>query len=641
MTWDIALQIMAAVFLVILLLSIKRNYSLITPADQWYTWCIYAIFALMITNTSAQLMGVSSVVSTAVSLEILYTLIFAFMPLVAVVFMYYLIASMDDTVKVEIRKPAWLVLPYAAYLLVIAANPLTHMVFSIGGVGFESGPYVFLTYAVTYLYSGITLFLAVWYRAYFNRATRSVYYVFPLISLTVTIATQLTSRPMLLEAGYVVALYVIYLFMQNVRINTDPITMLGDKNSFTNRVKILMREGKSFTAISVNIRRWGWIREGYGRQMQNDLAVAIADYLEEITDHHSVFRRDEIQFIVLLDQKMQPSVNELLAKLQGQFKSAWEVRGLTVDLQAGVGVLTHPGVAQSVHQVDALLDHVMALASRRVSNDLIVCDTAMLEVVTMKEHLIKTLVNEVEAEGFSISYQPIFTSDESNIRFLEAFVRLPEGPFRELSPSEFVPVAQEVGLMRDIGNITLEKVCKFLKHLIDNRVFLDGVSVNVSLLQVSSPHFVEDTIRIIEAHQVPFSMIVLELAESVFEENTDVVQDAMKQLGSLGIRFILDNFGSGHANINHILLWNFDGVKFDKVFVRASTDNATKFTVMTQLAAAFRESGIVSIAAGVETPAQDGFVKNAGCEFVQGYYYAMPCAQDEIEALLSRFASRM
>lgn len=641
MTWDIALQVMAAVFLVILLLSIKRNYSLITPADQWYTWCIYAIFALMTATTPAQLMSLSNSASSALSLEILYTLVFALMPLVAVVFMYYLIASMDDTVRVEISQPVWLAVPYAVYLLFVATNFLHQGAFSVDGSGFQPGSYVFITYAVTYLYTAITLFLAVWYRTYFNRATRSVYFIFPLISLGVTIATHATSRFMLLEAGYVVALYVIYLFMQNVRINTDPITMLGDKNSFTNRVKILMKENKPFAVVSINIRRWGWIREGYGRQMQADLAVAVADYLEGLTDRHVVFRRDEVQFVVLLDSKMQAIIDGLLTALQEQFKTAWEVRGLAVDLQASIGVLTHPGVAQSVHQVDALLDHVMALASRRVSDDLIVCDTAMLEVVTMKEHLIKTLVNEVESEGFSISYQPIFSSDESNVRFLEAFVRLPEGPFRELSPSEFVPVAQEVGLMRDIGNITLEKVCKFLKQLIDKRIFVDGVSVNVSLLQVSSPHFVEDTIRIIEAHQVPFSMIVLELAESVFEENTDVVQDAMKRLGSLGIRFILDNFGSGHANINHILLWNFDGVKFDKVFVRASTDNATKFTVMTQLAAAFRESGIVSIAAGVETPAQDGFVKNAGCEYVQGYYYAMPCAQDEIEALLSRFASRM
>lgn len=641
MTWDLAQEVLAAVFLVVLLLSIRRNYSLVTPADKIYTYCIYAVFASIVSVTTASTLVNGMFEVDTPSAWVVHTLAFIIMPLVAVVFMYYLIASMDDTVKIEIAHPRLLAIPYVVYVFFVLTNWYTHALFYIDSAGYHFGSYEFLNYGMTYLYCLVTLFLAVWYRKYFNSSARWVYMIFPVLTIFAAIVQQLAPKLLMLDSNYVVALFIIYLFLQNIRINTDPVTLLGDKNSFTNRVRAELRGGESFVVVLVMLRRWNWIREGYGRALQDDLARAIAQYLGSVVDRQQVFRRSNTQFAIFVPVEDMNKGGGVVDAIFTKFSLPWQEHGLSIVVPISIATLQHPGIISSPEEADMLLDYVGRLAKLRLPEQTIRCTDNMLETVLLKESLIHLLLSEVEMSGFSVAYQPIFTNDEKCVRFLEAYVRLPEGPFREMSPTEFVPVAQEVGIMTDIGNITLDRVCKFIRKLIDDKIYIDGISINVSLLQVSNPGWVEDTIRIITENKVPFSMIMFEFTESVFEENTAVVTDAMKKMRSLGIRFILDNFGSGHANINHLLMWDFDGIKFDQIFVQGDTDTNNSFIVMSELATAFNKSNIMTIASGIETVHQDSFAKRANCQYLQGFYFAMPVAEDEIEALLSRFADRM
>jgi EAL domain-containing protein (putative c-di-GMP-specific phosphodiesterase class I) len=245
-------------------------------------------------------------------------------------------------------------------------------------------------------------------------------------------------------------------------------------------------------------------------------------------------------------------------------------------------------------------------------------------------------VRALETDQFSAHYQPIVDLETRRITGCEALVRW-EHPRRGLlSPAIFVPLAEESGLIGQLGEWMLERACR---DLAEWRAELPGVaddltiSVNLSAQEVHAERLVPAVTDILRRTGLPADRLVLEVTESNLLSDTDVIQDRMQKLRSLGARLAIDDFGTGYSSLGYIQRFAFDVLKIDRSFVEG-LDRTTNRQIVTAVLDLARELGVRVVAEGIEQPEQEATLVELGCQYAQGYLYSRPVPALEFRKLL-------
>jgi EAL domain-containing protein (putative c-di-GMP-specific phosphodiesterase class I) len=202
-------------------------------------------------------------------------------------------------------------------------------------------------------------------------------------------------------------------------------------------------------------------------------------------------------------------------------------------------------------------------------------------------------------------------------------------PLGALSPAEFIPIAEDTGLIIDITYLVLEKVCRFVRKLMDSNVDIVSVSVNFSSVQFAQENVTERVFQIIEKNGVPYSKIKIEITERALIDNYSVVSDFINAIHAKGVRFALDDFGTGYSNISTVLGFPINTVKLDKSLIWSSIENPKSEAVVRHMVAAFKEIGVDVLAEGVENEEHRDFVIDCGCDMIQGFLYSRPVPADQ------------
>ncbi|MEA5002005.1 MAG: EAL domain-containing protein, partial [Christensenella sp.] len=207
--------------------------------------------------------------------------------------------------------------------------------------------------------------------------------------------------------------------------------------------------------------------------------------------------------------------------------------------------------------------------------------------------------------------------------------------------SEFIPIAEDTGLVVDITYQVLTKVCAFLRQQLDAGKDISSISVNFSSKQFLQNDAAQRVLDIIEKSGVPYSCIKIEITESTLIENVEAVSSFISAIHSRGVRFALDDFGVGYSNISTVLGFPIQTVKLDKSLVWSSVDNPKSEAVVRHMIAAFKELGIRVLAEGVENEEQRSFVADCGSDMIQGFLYARPMPAQEVAAFLGKMPGQV
>ena len=213
-------------------------------------------------------------------------------------------------------------------------------------------------------------------------------------------------------------------------------------------------------------------------------------------------------------------------------------------------------------------------------------------------------------------------------------MRIPDSPIGPIYPSEFIPIAEETGLIVDITYVVLDKVCKFINRLLEKGIQVGSIHVNFSAVQFSQPDLVDKVLEIIRSNHTPMSAIEIEFTESTLAESTEVVTEFALRMKDNGIKMGLDDFGTGYSNIATVINIPFGTVKLDKSLVRAAMDKSLSALAVKNLSYTFKQLGMKVIAEGVETDEQRSLVEGFGVDQIQGFYYAKPMPGDDMERFL-------
>jgi diguanylate cyclase (GGDEF)-like protein/PAS domain S-box-containing protein len=343
------------------------------------------------------------------------------------------------------------------------------------------------------------------------------------------------------------------------------------------------------------------------------------------------------EFTVLLDGISAPAqAVEIAARAGHAIAEPMGFDGRTLSILASIGIAHNfDGVIDSeelIRNADIAMYDAKAQGGGRCRT----FDASMHRRVIDRVSLEDRLRDAIKRGRLRAFFQPIVDLRTGDLHGLEALARWPEGD-ASVSPEQFIPVAEDTGLIGPLGILMLHHACQALTHwrargLVDADV---TVSVNVSLRQITDADLVEDVRAALKAADLPAASLVLEITESILMEKPERVSAVLRQLLDLGVGIQLDDFGTGYSSLT--VLHNFPGdtLKIDRAFVADIVDRPESQAIIRSIAGLAHNLGLRVIAEGIEHPTQIQALIALNCEYGQGYHFARPQPAAEIEALLA------
>jgi EAL domain-containing protein (putative c-di-GMP-specific phosphodiesterase class I) len=235
----------------------------------------------------------------------------------------------------------------------------------------------------------------------------------------------------------------------------------------------------------------------------------------------------------------------------------------------------------------------------------------------------------VDCEEFTVEFQPIVRLDSGGLTGFEALVRWQHPSGRRVSPAEFIPIAEDTGLIVQMGRWVIQRACRRIRRLQEEDQPKLSMTVNVSGRQLQQPDFPDDVARAILVEGIDPGCLVLEITETVMMQDTEATLARLSELKALGVRLAIDDFGTGYSSLNYLHKFPVDILKIDRSFVQriSETGDGAVARAIIGLSKALRLS---TVAEGIEEAEQAAALAALGCELGQGYYFAKPIAEDEL-----------
>jgi len=306
-------------------------------------------------------------------------------------------------------------------------------------------------------------------------------------------------------------------------------------------------------------------------------------------------------------------------------------------VSASIGITVYPSDGDSAEDLMRNADTAMYRAKDGGRGMYVFFEEAMNAAAVRRSTIERDLRHAIAEQQFVLHYQPQVDPHSGRVRGVEALVRWNHPDLGLVGPNQFIGIAEETGLITEIGHIVLVEACAQFSAWRANGVDLDYVAVNVSSRQFRQPNFVERIQTTLTHYDMPARCLELEITESILLDGADPVMAMLARLKGLGIQVSIDDFGTGYSSMSYLERLPFDTLKIDISFVRKIQENGTGGTIAATIAVMAHALGKRVVAEGVETQVQLDFLSKLDCDLlVQGYFYSRPLPAHDVAAFVSR-----
>ena len=433
---------------------------------------------------------------------------------------------------------------------------------------------------------------------------------------------------------------------------SDPLTALPNRLLFIDRLGRLIKHSKRrkdhlFAVLFLDLDGFKMINDSLGHLVGDQLLVGVAMRLEKclrssdtvarLGETFTVARLGGDEFTILLDDLKEPAdANRAAERLMKALAPPFLLAGKEVFTSISIGIaLSNTAYEQPedmLRDADTAMYRAKSLGKARYE----VFDADMRASVMARLQLETDLRRALERNEFRNFYQPIVSLESGRIVGFEALMRWQHPTRGMIAPEEFIFVAEETGLIRELGWWSLREACR---QMSDWRAGSKGyvgltMSVNLSAKQLLQPHLVEEMDKLLRETALPSEALKLEITESAVMADPAAAAEMLQQIKSLGIRLAIDDFGTGYSSLSYLHRFPLDTLKIDRSFISGNGAGDDGIEIARTIMPMAKNLRLDVVAEGVETIEQVALLKKLQCKYAQGYYFSKPVAPEEIAPLL-------
>ncbi len=425
----------------------------------------------------------------------------------------------------------------------------------------------------------------------------------------------------------------------------DTLTDLPNRTLFMDRLRLAVERAKRrddflFAVLFLDLDRFKDINDSLGHLMGDQLLIAIAKMLgEDLRSTDTVARLGGDEFVILLEDISDISdATHIADRIQEKLTKSFKLMDREVFVTTSIGIVLSMTGYQRPEDVlrDADIAMYRAKAQGRARYEIF--DSAMRDRIMDRISLETDLRQSFERNELLMYYQPIVSIMDNRIIGFEALVRWQHPERGLLAPSEFIPMAEETGLILSIGQWVIREACgqmfEWLKEFPTEPPLT--ISVNLSGKQVAQPDLYDQVAQVLKETGLESRSLKLEITESAIMDNIDFAVQVFTRLQELGVQIQVDDFGIGYSSLNYLSHFPINTLKIDRTFVRNMTKDNNYLKIVQAIIMLAHGLGMTVIAEGIETEAQLSQIKTLGCELAQGFFISKPWDIQGIKHLLSQ-----
>ncbi|MBS4208571.1 EAL domain-containing protein [Bacillus sp. FJAT-50079] len=424
----------------------------------------------------------------------------------------------------------------------------------------------------------------------------------------------------------------------------DYLTKLPNRRAFEDRVDLEIQlangDQRKFAVMFLDLDGFKFLNDSLGHDIGDLLIIEIANTLHDLFKKNieMIARLGGDEFAILASNIDELAAIEHLAEnILKRFKLPFNVKNFNLFITASIGISTYPESGTHTHSLMKNADLALYLAEKEGRNRFHLfsptANIATYKVFSLRNEIRQALHNN----QFIIYYQPIVHTESNQIVNAEALLRWNHPDWGIVSPREFIPLAEESGLIVPLGDWILKNVCKQVRLWHEQGYFIKA-SVNLSIIQFFKANFIENVKEILLESKLEAKWLELEITESTMLEQEDDVLEKIRQLREMGIQIALDDFGTGYSSLESLRKIKPDTLKLDRSFIKEVTTNKDSENIVTFMINLAKSLDISIVAEGVETSEQQQLLADLQCHRLQGYLFSKPVPEAEFKKLLKEQA---
>ena len=528
-------------------------------------------------------------------------------------------------------------IPFFVSEILVFINIFSHIVFYMDDeFVYHRGPVLPVLYVIGLLYLILAFVYFFRYKKAISHADSRAIGILMLLSAAGVIIQALRSEIAVELFAESLTLLGMMIMLEERGGYTDAVTGALNREALISTTRRLIGTNQSFNIVLVKLTNMDLFTRLFdGREMDN-LMMDVAAWLTSISSEETLYSYRSENFAIIYQRDPENRSTEAADTILERFGKEWKSGEATLKLDVAVSIVRIPidiSTTEDLIEMLTLGDYKKGSGSRLVPYDEILASRHDREIE-------QALRDAVDNKKLRVWYQPIWSVEKQRTIAAEALLRIDSEMLRQISPEVYIPIAEQTGIIRDIGLFVFEDVCRLLQSGHLQKLGLSYIELNLSVYQFMYDDLVELFENIRKKYSIPVESLNLEITESASTSDAPIVEQTMKALRDLGYTFSLDDFGTGYSNLKELISSTYTNVKIDKSLLWKADHNDNISSLLEGLIRLIRSLDYNVVQEGVETVSQLERTAASGGNLIQGYYFSRPLPENDFVSYLENEAKK-